>query len=182
MISKPFSVRGRTSKGERTPWVRMLSASSFKAVSSKVRRGLVLDSFKRERGTLRYSVALMTWVSMMVCSFRAVEGWKDTERTRAGCVRSNGERTSRGCDLSVKASTNPCNRRLLSQSLAKCSCCSCNSMQVRHSCPRTMIAAPLLDAERNHFANRTGEGALRRQRPSSKHISGSRMASPFCSP
>src|SRR6185437_13961171 len=52
----------------------MLSANSFKAVSSKVRRGLVFDSFKRASETLRYSVALMTWVSMMVCSFRAVEG------------------------------------------------------------------------------------------------------------
>src|SRR6185312_7186948 len=73
-ISKPFSVRGRTSKGERTPWLRMDSANSFKAISSKVWRGLVFDSFKRASETLRYSVALMTWVSMMVCSFRAVEG------------------------------------------------------------------------------------------------------------
>src|SRR5579883_1268146 len=73
-ISKPFSVAGRTSKGERTPCVRMVEASSFKAASSKTRRGLVFDSLSRESETLRYSVALMTWVSMMVCSFRAVEG------------------------------------------------------------------------------------------------------------
>ena len=33
-----------------------------------------LRFIQRESETLRYSVALMTWVSMMVCSFRAVEG------------------------------------------------------------------------------------------------------------
>jgi hypothetical protein len=75
-ISKPFSVSGLTSKGERIPWVRMLSASSFKAASSKMRRGLVLDSLKSESETLRYSVALTTVVSMMRGSFRAVNGWK----------------------------------------------------------------------------------------------------------
>ena len=71
MISKPVSVRGRTSKGERTPWVRMESASSFKAICSKVRRGLVFDSLSRASGRLRYSVALTTWVSMRIGSFRA---------------------------------------------------------------------------------------------------------------
>jgi hypothetical protein len=42
----------RTSKGERTPWVRMDSApSSFKAASSKMRRGLVFDSLRSESET-----------------------------------------------------------------------------------------------------------------------------------
>jgi hypothetical protein len=41
----------RTSKGERTPWVRMDSASSFQAASSKMRRGLVFDSLRSESET-----------------------------------------------------------------------------------------------------------------------------------
>src|ERR1700677_4320569 len=47
------------------------SASSFKELSSKVRRGLVLDSVSNARGRLRYSVALAI-VVFMDCSFRAV--------------------------------------------------------------------------------------------------------------
>jgi hypothetical protein len=35
---------------------------------------LVFDSFKRASETLRYSVALTIWVSMMKGSFRAVKG------------------------------------------------------------------------------------------------------------
>ena len=85
MISKPFSVRGRTSKGERTPWLRMDSASSFNAVGSKVRRGFVFDSFNTDSGTFLYSVALTIWVSMMISSFRAVEG-EGTERHTSGIV------------------------------------------------------------------------------------------------
>src|ERR1700679_1967115 len=61
---------GRTSRGERMPWVRMLSASSFKESSSKVRRGLVLDSVSNARGRLRYSVALaMVLVFMAMAPF-----------------------------------------------------------------------------------------------------------------
>ena len=60
---------GRTSKGERTPWVRMLSASSFKASSSKMRRGLVVDSVSNARGRLRYSVALAMVVFMVMAPF-----------------------------------------------------------------------------------------------------------------
>ncbi len=82
MISKPFSVRGRTSSGDKTPWVRMDAASSCNATGSKVWRGLVFDSFRTDKGTLRYSVALTIWVSMMTGSFRAVEG-EGTERQRA---------------------------------------------------------------------------------------------------
>src|SRR5580658_10562620 len=64
-ISKLWSVRGRTSKGERTPWLRMLSANSLRAESSKMWRGLVADSVRTPRGRLRYSVAVF---GFMGCS------------------------------------------------------------------------------------------------------------------
>src|SRR5271168_4587807 len=73
-ISKLFSVSGRTSRGERTPWLRMLSASSLRAASSKMRRGLVFDSLRSESETLRYSVALRMVVSMMLAPLERVEG------------------------------------------------------------------------------------------------------------
>src|SRR6202789_770977 len=112
MISKPFSVRGRTSKGERTPWLRMDSASSLRAVFSKVRRGLVFDSLKTASETLRYSVALMTVVSMMRGSFRAWLGVGGHRAARSCCplqgsglaedalVRKGGEKTLR-CEVGV---------------------------------------------------------------------------------
>src|SRR6266849_4505256 len=54
MISKwPFTFRARS--GERTPLLRMLSASSSSLSSSNVLRGLVLDSTNSARGTLTYS-------------------------------------------------------------------------------------------------------------------------------
>ena len=61
-ISKLWSVRGRTSKGERTPWLRMLSANSLRAESSKICRGLVADSVRTARGRLRYSVAVFVFM------------------------------------------------------------------------------------------------------------------------
>src|SRR6185437_13342535 len=54
----------------------MLSASSFSPASSKIWRGLVVDSVSSASGRLRYSVALMKFVSM-TCSFRAaICAWK----------------------------------------------------------------------------------------------------------
>jgi hypothetical protein len=55
-------------------------ANSFKALSSKIRRGFVVDSVSIARGRLRYSVALVMVVSMMIGSFRAVRV-EETERT-----------------------------------------------------------------------------------------------------
>ena len=84
-ISKPFSVRGRTSNGERTPWVRILSQSSLRAASSKIRRGLVFDSLSSDRDTLRYSVALITVVSMIRGSFRARLSVEGHRAARSDC-------------------------------------------------------------------------------------------------
>src|SRR5271170_873623 len=89
-ISKLFSVSGRTRRGERTPWLRMLSASSLRAASSKMRRGLVFDSLRRESETLRYSVALRMAVSMVLAPFERLEGGGQIERTQAGGIRSTG--------------------------------------------------------------------------------------------
>jgi hypothetical protein len=53
---------GRTSKGERMPWLRMLAANSLRAESSKNRRGLVFDSVRMDSGRSRYSVAVFAIV------------------------------------------------------------------------------------------------------------------------
>src|ERR1700745_4009260 len=83
-ISKPFSVRGRTSRGERTPWVAdglgQFLQSDFIKDTARVGLGL---THQRESETLRYSMALTICVSMM-CSFRTVEG----EKLRSGDVLS----------------------------------------------------------------------------------------------
>src|ERR1700729_181688 len=81
-ISKLFSVRGRTRRGERTPWLRMLSARSSRAASSKLRGGFVLDSWRSESETLLYSVALRMVVSMVLAPFERlrVEGEKSGHR------------------------------------------------------------------------------------------------------
>ena len=62
----------------------MLSASSLRAASSKMRRGLVFDSLRRESETLRYSVALRMAVSMVLAPFERLEGWKE-KRADTGC-------------------------------------------------------------------------------------------------
>src|SRR5580693_8209323 len=83
-ISKLWSVRGRTSKGDRTPWLRILSANSLRAESSKMRRGLVADSVRTASGRLRYSVAVFVF---MDCS--PLSGWnvRGVERTARGRPR-----------------------------------------------------------------------------------------------
>src|SRR5450631_3547535 len=48
----------------------MLSASSLRAESSKIRRGLVADSVRTARGRLRYSVAVLVFIG---CS--PLSGW-----------------------------------------------------------------------------------------------------------
>src|SRR5579871_622163 len=53
----------------------MLSASSLRAASSKIRRGFVFDSLRSASETLRYSVALRMVVSMMLAPFERL-GWK----------------------------------------------------------------------------------------------------------
>src|SRR6266702_510754 len=51
------------------PWVRMLSANSFRPSSSKRSRGLVVDSVSNVRDTSRYSVRVVTVDSMMMAPF-----------------------------------------------------------------------------------------------------------------
>src|ERR1700716_2174388 len=91
----------------------MVFASSCSALCSKLRRGLDLDSVSNARGRLRYSVALVTVVFMMISSFRAVALHEVVERTRCpvsaplrkgfrrvGCVvarRLQGNLASAGC-------------------------------------------------------------------------------------
>src|SRR5579875_2797733 len=67
----------------------MLSASSFNAASSKLRRGLVVDSASSASGRLRYSVASVIWVSMMCAPFERLRV-KDTERTRRAVPAPQG--------------------------------------------------------------------------------------------
>ena len=62
--------------------MRMLSASSFKASSSKIRRGLVLDSVSMERGRSRYSAAGVMVVLMVMAPFERWHCKKVVERTR----------------------------------------------------------------------------------------------------
>src|ERR1035438_8759978 len=92
-ISKLRSVKGRTSKGERTPWLRMLAANSLRAEPSKNRRGLVFDSMRKDSGRSRYSVlvfAIVIRCSLLGSGFRLVELGR-SERT--GLLRSE-EHTS----------------------------------------------------------------------------------------
>ena len=50
------------------PWLRMLSASSLRADSSKMRRGLVFDSVRMDSGRSRYSVVVAVFAIVIECS------------------------------------------------------------------------------------------------------------------
>jgi hypothetical protein len=52
--------------------------------------GLVFDSLRSESETLRYSVALMIAVSMVLAPFERLKGGRQRERTQACGIRSTG--------------------------------------------------------------------------------------------
>ncbi len=51
---------GRTSKGDNTPWLRMLAASSLQRSFVEVRRGLVGDSIE----PIERQVAVLGWFEL----------------------------------------------------------------------------------------------------------------------
>src|SRR5665213_1122194 len=75
--SKSRSVTGRTIRGSRTPCTLMLSASSLSESSSMMRRGLVLDGMRTLRGRLRYSVAVVGFMVVLLVRLGVRGHWSE---------------------------------------------------------------------------------------------------------
>lgn len=101
--------------------VRMLSANSFRLVSSKLRRGLVVDSVSNARETSRYSVGVVIVGSIMNAPFERLG--RTLHRERAHLPRPPGDGRGQCCFCCrSNASTKPWAQRFLSHSAAKLWC------------------------------------------------------------
>ena len=77
----PVNIRGRTSNGSKTPWDRMLAASSSRPRASKRRRGFVGDACSWATGRSRYSSAITS--ALWTLEFTPIGyGWKECEGIR----------------------------------------------------------------------------------------------------